>query len=488
MPIMVKKKKWILYKHTCNYDIIKAVALDVKNNCKADVSDKERQRMKERLSELNLYKTRNPKHKPLDSINHRINTLEFWMFGYEQLINKQKKFIFSPLGNLFLKHINNHQKCRKIFMTMLFAMQFQHPASGTDKDFQLYPFRLIFKLLLDTRLENKLYNYEVELFLVFINRINETVYGELVNKLLKLRKEPNSLIAKMLKNDEHTMVNAVHEWEYFTKKLLTTVDIFEYQKGENICKLYHPTKTNSKSKPTARTATTGYLSLKSDLIDFCSLLSHEYSYVESPLKLDAHDRLSIDVIKEIYNFYPKILLDEIGEQNAAFNSDLLELPKLIELYSLNKNNATAYKFEDVLVKGFDMFSNVDVSKLTGAGKTDIECLYLTKQMKFAVEAKSTAKKLTYINAGRLKKHRNDISATYTIVITPKYVPSVRYDIMDEKIVIIQASTFAEYLYNHIFHEVRDIDYKDIDDIIIQNFGNDISQTISDFTLNKFATA
>ena len=39
MPVTVSRDKWILYKHTCNYEMIKAVALDVKNSCKTDVSD-----------------------------------------------------------------------------------------------------------------------------------------------------------------------------------------------------------------------------------------------------------------------------------------------------------------------------------------------------------------------------------------------------------------------------------------------------------------
>ena len=64
---------------------------------------------------------------------------------------------------------------------------------------------------------------------------------------------------------------------------------------------------------------------------------------------------------------------------------------------------------------------------------------------------------------------------------------MKRDIKGTPIVIVLASTFAEYLYNHIFHEIRDIDYKDFDDIIVNNLGTDISQQISDLTLNKFAT-
>lgn len=70
------------------------------------------------------------------------------MFGYEDSSNG-KKFMFSPLGNLFLKHINDEDKLVKIFISMMFALQFEHPANGTSPEFQLYPFRLIFKLLTD---------------------------------------------------------------------------------------------------------------------------------------------------------------------------------------------------------------------------------------------------------------------------------------------------------------------------------------------------
>ena len=210
MPIMVERKKWILYKHTSKYELIKAVALDVKNSCKTDISNVERERMQERLAALDLYKTRNPKERPLDSINHRINTLEYYMFGYEDNSDGNKRFIFSPLGNLFLKHINDDEKLLKIFTTMLFAIQFQHPASGTDNAFQLYPFRLIFRLLTDQRLEGKLYNFEYALILAFVESIDNDSYERLVSEILELRTKTDEQIVSMYKSDEHTYVNAVY--------------------------------------------------------------------------------------------------------------------------------------------------------------------------------------------------------------------------------------------------------------------------------------
>lgn len=167
-------------------------------------------------------------------------------------------------------------------------------------------------------------------------------------------------------------------------------------------------------------------------------------------------------------------------------SKLLELPKLIEKYSNNPENETAYLFEDVLAEGFNMFYNVEAIKRGGAAHTDIECLYITKRKKFAVESKSTANKLLGINAGRLREQREEIGGEYTIVITSRYVPATRRDIKDSPIVIILANMFAEYLYSHIFHDVRNLDYADFDNIIVNNLGKDISGLISDLTLERFA--
>ena len=484
MPIMVERNKWILYKHTSNYELIKAVALDVKNRCKTDISDVERQRMQDRLAALNLYKTRNPNEKPLDAINHRINTLKYYMFGYEDDNGNSKKFMFSPLGNLFLKHINDEEKLTKIFIAMLFAIQFQHPSSGTDKEFQLYPFRLIFKLLCDERLDGKLYNYEYAQIIAFVNGMSNDKYEKLVNEILNLRSKSDEEIEQIYKSDEHTYVNAVYEWEYYTCKLLSLAGIFSITKGNLICKLYHPSKTGSNSKPTGRNAKNGYVELKQPVISFVQKMLNAYSFAQQPLKLDDSERMTLDIIKEIYSFYPQILMDEIGESNEL--SSLLELPKLIEEYSNNPENETAYLFEEVLEEGFSMFYNVETKRIGGAGHTDIECLYLTKKKKFAVESKSTANKLSGINVGRLREHREEIGGEYTIVITPRYVPAAKRDIRHTPIVIILATTFAEYLYNNIFNEIRDIDYADFDDIIVNHLGEDVSKHISNMTMEKFA--
>lgn len=229
----------------------------------------------------------------------------------------------------------------------------------------------------------------------------------------------------------------------------------------------HPTKTNSNSKPTGRKVTNSYITINDTLKTFVIQMLNTYPYNAEPIKLDDKERMKIDCIKEIYSFYPQILLDEINESHEL--TSLLELPKLIEQYSNNPNNSTAYLFENVLTEGFNMFYNIDAVIIGGSAHTDIECLYTKRNKKFAVESKSTANKLLGINAGRLREHREEIGGEYTIVVTPRYVPATKRDIKDTPIVIVLASTFAEYLYNHIFHDVRDIDFEDFDSSITQKF-------------------
>ena len=88
--------------------------------------------------------------------------------------------------------------------------------------------------------------------------------------------------------------------------------------------------------------------------------------------------------------------------------DLLRLTKLIEQCSSNEEGEKAYLFEDVLEWGFNNFYNVEAKKIGGAGNADLECLYITKKKKFAVDAKSTKNKLSGLNAGRLAEHRTKI--------------------------------------------------------------------------------
>ncbi len=479
MTLRIDSKKWILYRHTRDFEKLCAVAEFLKSYTKTGISKEDKTNLNLKLRELGLYNERNPEL-PLDAINHKINQLSYYMFGYQAKVDGQDRFLFSPLGNLFLKHTNDLEKTAKIFLTMLWAVQYQHPHSGTDKEFQLYPFRLIYKLLSEPRLSNKLYAFEVAYSVVFTKEITESKYNELVNELLDLRKLPDEELANKFQEDRHAYVNSAYEWDYYVSSLFESAGVLNKKDGVVITKLQHG-NTN-----TFRKITRNEVSIPDNLKTLVQQLESEYSFLENPLLLNDPERLKIDVVKEIYSFYPKTLLIEIGEEIDDFKFELLNLPKLIEQYADNNDGAEAYLFEDALTDGFNMFYNVEAQKIGGAGNTDLECIYIPKKKKFAVDAKSTKNKLSGVNAGRLEGHREKIGGAYTIVVTPRYVPAVLQDIRTSPIVIIRANTFSEYLYNCIDNDVREIDYEDFDSIIVNNLGKDISKNISDLTISRFA--
>ena len=478
MTHRIERKKWILYRHTSSFDLVTAVAVNLKYFSKTSISKKDKLELLKKLKTLAYYSERNPEL-PLDSINHRINTLAYFMFGYKAKVDGQDRFLYSPLGNLFLKNLGDKEKLSKIFFTMLWAVQFEHPHGGSDKAFNLFLFRLVFKLLSDKRLNKKLFAFEMAYLVVFTEEASEKQYENLVKKILEMRTWSDSKIEKKFLEDVHSYVNATYEWDYYLSRLFKDAGVIDIEEGEVICQLPH-------GKNTLRKLTRNSVSITEELQDYCNLLLKKYPFDEEPLQLDDSERMKMDVIKEIYSFYPIELLKEIGEAQDNFKLELLRLPKLIEQYANNNEGVEAYKFEDILVEGFNMFYNVEAKRISGAGNTDIECLYLTRKKKFAVDAKSTKNKLSGLNAGRLAQHRSKIGGDYTIVVTPRYVPAVLHDIKSTPIVIIRANTFSEYLYNCIDNNVREIDYSDFDKIITKNFGTDISSKISTLTIETFA--
>lgn len=483
--------RWIFKKHTNNINLLLEVATYLKNN-KSNISVEDKQKMFDILSQKDNYNPRKSlRNKPLDSLNHRLDELRYYMFGYYDKVDGVDKFIFSPLGNLFLQNIlsDSQDNMEKIFLTMLHAIQFPHIGSQPSwEDFSLYPFRLMIKLLREPQLDYKLYHYEVVMILMFVQKMdNPRVYNDLVADLIELRNQGYEYISRELLANQFYYVTLVYEWEYYVSVLLAEsgVIVKRYDGEEKFIKLAHKQKEGSKSPATFRKATNGFFELNDSLIPLADKLLEEYTIFDTPIKLDDSKSLSSDIVKEIYSFYPKELLISIGEEIDDSLMELLALPSLIEQYSNNEDNKTADLFEDVLVEAFNLFVNVEAEKRSGAGQTDIECLFIPLKEVFAVEAKSTQNKLSLVNAGRLRKHRNQIGAKYTVLVTPRYVPSVKYDIQGQEIVIIKANTLSEYFYNGIISKTRELDYSEFRNIITNNFGTDISRYISELTLSKF---
>lgn len=85
-----ERKHWIFKKHTNNINLLIEVALYLKSN-KAGISIEEKEKMYELFRGTDIYNPRNSlRDVPLDAINHKLDGLSYYMFGYSDTINGKK--------------------------------------------------------------------------------------------------------------------------------------------------------------------------------------------------------------------------------------------------------------------------------------------------------------------------------------------------------------------------------------------------------------
>lgn len=485
-----KKNKWTLMKYIKNFDLMVLYA-DAVRAGKADVSD---DALREILKGMKIDNVYNPRFGKLsvDTIKFKVCQIVYYMFGYKLKIkgNKVERIVFSPLGNLLLDYKDDKKLVSRTFLCMLLGMPFAHPFNKMHKSFNIYPYRLIFKLLTDKRLDYKLNHDEVFYHVMFYKDINKKSYNELVNEIVAFRKISTSEKYKLFtsrKIIEDVLANALHEWNYASGILQQAGILDWHQADDNLGVLVHGGGSGR------RRYKSDSVQIKSEIYNFVSLLISIYSYEEKPQDLTAKLQLNSDYIIQLYNYYPTELILELGidseEQEKIIS--ILKITDDINLYSKNPVQGDAYKFEDILCDAFNYFSDVEAEKHASPGTTDIECIYTpldAVDKKFDVEAKSTKNKLMHLSAGRLRHHRDQISSEYTIVITPNYVNAVLEDIKGTQTVLIRSGSFSNFLYQSISNKGRDISYKPIDEIALNNLGKDITEGINQYVYEKFGVS
>jgi type II restriction enzyme len=476
-PSLSSSPRWILYKHTSDLDIIRETALELKLS--TGLSKESKRDLMQQLRKKGLYTGRNPEE-PLDSIQHRINTLLYYMFGFREGKGEFKKFAFSPLGNIYLKNLENPENLRLILLSMVWGKQFPDPFFGTDPSIKLYPFRVLFGLMTDERLGEGITAIDYMGVISRMSSASELHYEKAVSDILELRSLSPEEVEAKFNSQLHHHVNAFHEWQY-TRRLLESLGLVENTSGPKLFSLLH-------GKSTKRGIDSSVTRVQPSVSKFLGTLSQSYPASQPTVNLNDPERLRVDAIREIYSFLPIELLEEIGLGKNAPDQVIAELLKAMARFSLNAEKGAPDGFEEKLTAAFNLFNDVQAEWIGGPGNTDIECLYTSKKQKFAVDAKSTAKKLTGLNAGRLKLHREKISATYTIVITPGFTPSALTDVKGADVVILLVSTFKDYLSNALHNEAGGASYEDINNIVQQNLGGDITELVSHLTLEKYGVS
>jgi len=491
-----KKNKWTIMKYVAKFSLIVEYA-DLIRELKFKVDEETVKRINSIMKELHLYAPLNGKPS-IDTTSFKICQIVYLMFAYRSA--DKKRIVFSPLGNLLLDNKDNKEKVGKIFATMLSKLPFNHPYNKMSAAFNIFPFRLLFKLLTDTRLDGKLYADEVFYLIAWTKEIDAVSYEDLVAEIRYFR-----LLHTDVKVDLFTkrlpvqdcLANVLHETEYlFTQ--LADANIVNHVDGDEVCALCHggfgrgriPDSLEeiggvTNYKPTGRRAyRKDYISLQPYINSYVVKLLDECAFDEKPHSI--YEELGTDdYILHLYNFYPNILLDELGLPHQKRIDFMSRLTNDIKKYSHNTVVGDCYRFENILCDAFNEFVDVEATTIAKAGTTDVECMYLTINEKFDVEAKSTMNKLSGVNAGRLREHRRKIGSKYTIVVTPNYVPSVISDIENSDNVLLTAPSLSNFLYQSAIKNRGNVSYKPIYDIIQSHKGEDISRFVTDYVATTY---
>lgn len=419
--------------------------------------------------------------------------IAWYMFGYYNKARERgeaKKMVFSPLGNLLLDNLKDKQKTSKIFFTMLWGNGFRQPFSQMDQRFNIFAYRLIFRLLRDERLNYKLYDDEVFFLAMFMKTISETQYEELVADILSLRGRNSIEKYTEIKLHERVCGLACHEWRY-SKGMLESAGILKIHEGDVVGNLTYGSINKLTGRPSAiRKYVTDYVTIVPELIPLVDKLLSAYPYYAKPFPEDElTTRFNNDIVVELYSFYPPELLSELGmdtEEDKAV-ADMLNIANNVNYYS-HEETGGGKNFELAIRDAFNMFSDVEAERVAGAGNPDIECIYYPLEgdiKKFDIEAKARRTKLMEINPRRLRTHRTMIGSKYTMIVAPNYAIGVLRDIEDEESVIVKSATLANYFYQSILKNGREISYSVLDKFIVSNIGKDITDIVNDYVYSNF---
>ena len=431
------------------------------------------------------------------TVNFKIIQIAWYMFGYYDNTGNSahnKKFVFSPLGQLYLNNIHKDLERRKIFLTMMFGNAFHQPFSQMDKEINIYPFRLVFKLLNDQRLDGKLYADEAFYLLSFVKTLTPDAYNNLVDDILELRSKTPEEKYKEFLNNQGVVGLSCHEWRYLFKLLQSAglVQIHNDQNNKVIGTLCYGSINKEGRYNAARSYRMDYITLREDLRSFAQKLLTAYSPYEKPFHPEQQGEFAgshLQQIVNLYSFYPKELLDELGiEVVDPAVADMLTVVNEITKYDKYQNQGDDLRFELALTNAFNLFADVQAIHHGGAGNTDVECIFTPESgnpSKFAVDGKSTHAKLPSVNIVRINKHRVDINGRYSIIVTPKYMYGALSDIKGQQIVLLKSSSFENFLYQLIAKKGRVVSYAPLHSIIDANLGTDVSPLVNQMVIDNF---
>lgn len=480
-----KENKWILQKNISSVPkfIDFVDALSNQNNV-IDTANIKRQ-----LKDKGLYQGRSEEGSS-STMGVRLSQACFYMFGYK----KESKFFPTPMTNLLMDP-NRDLTRQQIALINMYSMQFPNPYSNTNDNFTIYIGRLIVKLLLDERLNEKLYIDECIYFLMFLEHIDEEIYEDLVQSILEFRalsfEEKEGLF--MAVDDYHDVfANATHEMNYYFIRIFTGFGAIEtigdeLHNGGNLFRFIHGKGTLRKDAYASRASYSGYIIIDPDVKEDAIKLNQTFSAFEYPLT-QAGATSYEDWIRELYLFTPLKYIDTLmGEDDT--NKDIIENIENM-VYNSRFGTRDGKSFEYSLKPVFEMFrENRNVEIISGSGDTDLLCTMddeYDNLYKVNVDAKTAKTTTSAIVATRITNHILKNGSKYCIIVSPRFAKGVDGDIKYSNIVTIEAETLANYCLNECLSSPdKQADYTSLDDLISNNLGTNITKKVNNIIDERF---
>lgn len=481
-----KENKWIFQKNISSTKLIKAYvdALDKQYNIISP------ELIKSELTRNRTYRGRSTIGSTI-TMDVRLSQMCFYMIGY-----KKSNLFLPSLTTQLLKE--NRDIMDKLMLVNLFSIQFPSSYSRTPSNFRIYAGRLIVKLLLDERLNKRLYIDEFAYFLPFVETIDEQKYNELVDDILEFRnfsyQEKKDLI-ESVDDYESLFANCLHEINYYFVpifqgfKVLDRVADNGHNEG-NIFRFQHGNTTTYRNDAYAsRKKVSGYVELCDSVVDAAKLLDENYSAFDLPQAVSDFYTKE-DWIRELYEFQMMNYISLACPQN---NNEFENLSKTIKdmVYHSKFGTDDGKSFENSLKPVFELFRECRCAELIGgSGDTDLLCTMADGEEYYNVnvDAKKTKNRLNSIPTSRILNHISKHNSKYCIVVSPKFSKGAKTtDIVGHNIVTIEAETLANYCLKECTNsQDGNADYALLNDLINENLGKDITKILNSIIVMKYS--
>lgn len=427
----------------------------------------------------------------------------FYMFGYStNLEDGRKIFMPSPMTLNILSSVSPEEEAKN-YLVNLFCMQYPHPFDWTPQCFKIYFGRLIVKLLLEKRIENKLYIDEFIWFLPFIETIDHDKYEELVESIIEYRSynfETKKSLFESVDNYQNLFANVTHELNYYFLRLFADFNVFNlvgdsmHNEG-NLFKFLHSSTENSTTYRNdgyqSRKKHSGYVELSQVVKESATKLIDSFSPFELPSHIDGVEIFSKESwMTNIYQIEPLRYLSSINTQIDR-NSEIISIVN--DMITASKfGSRDGKEFENAIKPFVELFKEaVNVEILSGPGNTDLLCTMEEQSSlnlyNMNVEAKTRGSALEGVATARINKHINKHGSKFCVIIAPRFARGVFDDIVGNNIVTIRSEEFGNYCFKECKSSSNGYaDFSSILDIINNNMGTDITNKVRALTESRYA--